>query len=182
MVTALIVVDVQNDFCEGGALAVGGGAAVAAAVARRLDEDGFDVAVATADHHIEPLGHFAESPNFVDTWPEHCVADTPGAAFHPSLDTAQFAAVFRKGRYEAAYSGFEGVSNGVDLHQWLRIRAVEAVEIVGLATDHCVLATALDAMRLGYRTTVRLDLVAGVAPATTEAAIRQMEAAGVRLE
>ncbi|MFM2077697.1 MAG: hypothetical protein RJA49_1587 [Actinomycetota bacterium] len=181
MVTALIVVDVQNDFCEGGALAVDGGAAVAAAVTQRLGEGGFEVAVATADHHIEPLGHFSDSPDYVETWPEHCVADTPGAAFHPALDTASIAAVFRKGRYEAAYSGFEGVSNGVDLHQWLRIRAVEAVEIVGLATDHCVLATALDAVRLGYDTTVRLDLVAGVAPTTTEAALRRMREAGVRL-
>ena len=181
METAVIVVDVQNDFCEGGSLAVEGGAAVAGAVSRRLAEGGFRVAVATADHHIEPEGHFAESPNYVDTWPAHCVADTPGAEFHPALDTSPLAAVFRKGRFEAAYSGFEGESNGVTLDQWLREQGIEAVEIVGLATDHCVLATALDAVRLGYDTTVRLDLVAGVAATTTATALQRMTDEGVRL-
>jgi nicotinamidase/pyrazinamidase len=181
MVTALIVVDIQNDFCEGGSLAVEGGAAVAAAVTQRFAEGGFDVAVATADHHIEPLGHFAPSPDYETTWPVHCVADTAGAAFHPSLDASKLAAVFLKGRYEAAYSGFEGAVNGVGLDEWLRVRAVDAVEIVGLATDHCVLATALDAVRHGYDTAVRLDLVAGVAPATTAAALQRMREAGVRL-
>jgi nicotinamidase/pyrazinamidase len=181
MMTALIVVDIQNDFCEGGALAVDGGAAVAAAVSQRLAAGGYEVAVATADHHIEPEGHFSSSPDFVDTWPVHCVAHTHGAAFHPSLDTAWLAAVFHKGRYEPAYSGFEGAANGVELDDWLCVRAIQAVEIVGLATDHCVLATALDAVRLGYVTTVRVDLVAGVAPASTEAALARMQDAGVLL-
>jgi nicotinamidase/pyrazinamidase len=181
MVTALIVVDVQNDFCEGGSLAVAGGAAVAAAISERLGAGGFELAVATVDHHIDPVGHFASAPDFVDTWPEHCVAGTPGAAFHPSLDTSRFAAVFRKGRFEPAYSGFEGSSDGVGLDEWLRGRAVDSLEIVGLATDHCVLATALDAVRLGYRATVGVDLVAGVATATTDAALARMQAAGVLL-
>jgi nicotinamidase/pyrazinamidase len=181
MVTALIVVDIQNDFCEGGALAVDGGTAVAERVSSHIATGTFHLVVATADHHIEPLGHFSESPDFVDTWPVHCLAHSPGAAFHPALDGAEFAAVFHKGKYEPAYSGFEGSNKGVDLDEWLRVREVDAVEIVGLATDHCVLATALDAVRLGYDTTVRLDLVAGVAPATTAVALGRMREVGIRL-
>jgi nicotinamidase/pyrazinamidase len=181
MVTALIVVDVQNDFCEGGALAVEGGAAVATGVAALLSSTSYAVAVATADHHIEPHGHFADEPDYVDTWPVHCVADTSGAAFHSALTSAVFDAVFLKGRYEPAYSGFEGLARGVELDDWLKARSVDAVDIVGLATDHCVLATALDAVRLGYATTVRLDLVAGVAPDTTRVALQRMEDAGVVL-
>jgi nicotinamidase/pyrazinamidase len=181
MVTALIVVDVQNDFCEGGAMGVEGGSAVAHGVAELVATSPYAVTVATADHHVEPHGHFAEQPDFVTTWPPHCVADTPGAAFHPALDAVEFDAVFLKGRYEAAYSGFEGLSRGVELDDWLRSRDVDAVHIVGLATDHCVLATALDAARLGFATTVHLDLVAGVAPDTTAAALERMHAAGIAL-
>jgi nicotinamidase/pyrazinamidase len=178
---ALIVVDIQNDFCEGGSLAVAGGAAVAERVARRIGDGGFTVVVATADHHVEPLGHFSENPDFVDTWPVHCVAHTPGAAFHPALDQSRFGAIFHKGKYEAAYSGFEGSHRSVSLHDWLCAHSVDEVEIVGLATDHCVLATALDAVRLGYDTSVRLDLVAGVDPDTTAAALNQMREVGVHL-
>jgi nicotinamidase/pyrazinamidase len=178
---ALIVVDIQNDFCEGGSLAVAGGAAVAEKVSRRIDDGGFTMVVATADHHIEPVGHFSATPDFVDTWPVHCVAHTSGAAFHPSLDASKFGAVFHKGAYEPAYSGFEGTHKGVGLHDWLCAHAVDGVEIVGLATDHCVLATALDAIRLGYDTSVRLDLVAGVHPDRTAAALTQMREIGVHL-
>jgi nicotinamidase/pyrazinamidase len=181
MGNALIVVDIQNDFCEGGALAVAGGVAVAERVARRIDDGGFTAVVATADHHIEPLGHFSETPDFVDTWPVHCLAHTPEAAFHPALDPTAFAAVFHKGHYEPAYSGFEGAHRGVSLHDWLCARSVDGVEIVGLATDHCVLATALDAVRLGYDTTVLVDMVAGVHPDTTAAALDRLRLAGVRL-
>ncbi len=181
MVTALIVVDVQNDFCEGGALAVEGGSAVALAVAELIATSPYAVTVATADHHIEPHGHFAAEPDYVDTWPVHCVAHTTGAALHAALASVAFDSVFLKGRYEPAYSGFEGLARGVDLDDWLRSREVDAVEIVGLATDHCVLATALDAVRLGYATTVHVDLVAGVAPDTTAAALERMQNAGVAL-
>ena len=181
MTRALIVVDVQNDFCEGGSLAVTGGAAVAASVAELLTSGGFDHVVATADQHIDPVGHFADEPDFVDTWPEHCVAGTHGAAFHEPLAADRFEAVFGKGAIEAAYSGFEGSADGIALHSWLSARGVDAVEIVGLATDHCIRATALDAARLGYDTTVRLDLVAGVMPDTTDAALAEMRAAGVHL-
>jgi nicotinamidase/pyrazinamidase len=178
---ALVVVDVQNDFCAGGSLAVPGGAEVATAISARLAEGDFDHAVATRDHHIDPGGHFAETPDFVDTWPAHCRVGTAGVELHPNLDTSSIEAVFDKGEYAAAYSGFEARSGGVLLGDWLRARNVDAVEIVGIATDHCVRATALDAARNGFATTVRLDLTAGVARQTVDAALAQLTAAGVRL-
>jgi nicotinamidase/pyrazinamidase len=179
--SAVIVVDVQNDFCEGGTLAVSGGAEVAAAISRRLAAGGFDHAVATRDHHISPGGHFSRHPDFVDTWPAHCVVGTSGVDLHPALDRTGIEAVFDKGEYAAAYSGFEAISEGTGLAQWLRAHDVDAVEIVGIATDHCVRATALDAVAAGFDTTVRLDLTAGVAAATTDAALIQLREAGVRL-
>jgi nicotinamidase/pyrazinamidase len=178
---ALIVVDVQNDFCEGGSLAVAGGTDVARAVTARLALGGFEHAVATRDHHIDPGAHFSESPDYVDSWPEHCVVGTPGVALHPDLDTTRIEAVFDKGEYAAAYSGFEAVHNGDPLGDWLRGRGVDTVEIVGIATDHCVRATALDAARLGFATRVRLDLTAGVAAETVSRALDEMRSAGVEL-
>jgi len=185
---ALIIVDVQNDFCEGGSLAVVGGAAVAAAIADHVEDHAgdYDAVVATADWHVDPGGHFSPSPDFVDSWPEHCVADSSGSAFHPALAPAlgSVQAVFRKGEHAAAYSGFEGRSTDADratLAAWLEERGVSQVDVVGIATDHCVRATALDARREGLETTVLLDLTAGVARTTTEAARRQLDGAGVRL-
>ncbi|WP_432558426.1 isochorismatase family protein [Granulicoccus sp. GXG6511] len=168
---ALIVVDVQNDFCEGGSLAVAGGAATAARISELLggrtgvgDPD-YDFVVATRDHHIDPGPHFAEAPDFVDTWPAHCVAGTPGADFHPALEFRDFDAVFFKGQHEAAYSGFEGATTaGQPLADWLRTNDVDTVDICGIATDHCVRATALDAAEAGLRTTVLLGLTAAVSP------------------
>ena len=181
MAHAVIVVDVQNDFCEGGSLAVAGGFEVARAVTQRLAEGDFDVAVATRDHHIDPGPHFAAEPDFVDSWPAHCVVGTPGVAFCPDFDTRSIEAVFDKGEYSAAYSGFEGCHDAVKLGDWLRARDVDQVEIVGIATDHCVRATALDAVRAGFATTVRLDLTAGVAAGTVASALEEMRAAGVQL-
>jgi nicotinamidase/pyrazinamidase len=182
MKRALLVVDVQNDFCEGGSLAVVGGAAVAAAVSAHLRAGGYDHVVATRDHHVDPGRHFSEAPDYVDTWPVHCRARTPGASFHPDLDVAAIEAVFDKGDYTAAYSGFEGAEpGGTALAHWLAARGVTAVEIAGIATDHCVRATALDAARAGLATTVLLDLCAGVAPETTERALAELTAAGVSL-
>lgn len=183
---ALIIVDVQNDFCEGGSLAVAGGAGVAAAISRALAEPGtatqqWQHIVATKDHHVDPGAHFADRPDYVDTWPAHCVAGTPGADFHPELDTDRIEATFEKGERAAAYSGFEGESAGIGLAAWLRMRDVTEVDIVGIATDHCVRATALDAVRQGLRTRVLLDLTAGVAADTTATALDQMRAAGVDL-
>lgn len=179
---ALLVVDVQNDFCEGGSLAVVGGAAVAAAISTHLRAGSYDHVVATRDHHVDPGGHFSDAPDYVDTWPVHCRARTPGASFHPDLDVAAIEAVFDKGDYTAAYSGFEGAEpGGTALREWLTARGVTAVDVAGIATDHCVRATALDAARAGFTTTVLLELCAGVAPATTERALAEMRAAGVVL-
>jgi nicotinamidase/pyrazinamidase len=181
MSTAIVVLDTQNDFCEGGSLAVPGGTDVARAISRRLAEGGYDHAVATRDHHVSPGSHFSEHPDFVDTWPRHCVVGTEGVELHPELDRTNLEAVFDKGEHAAAYSGFEGASDGVPLADWLRERGVDTVEMVGIATDHCVRATALDAARLGLRTTVRLDLTAGISQQTVAAALVQMRDAGVRL-
>jgi nicotinamidase/pyrazinamidase len=182
MTKALIICDVQNDFCEGGSLAVVGGAEVAADISAALSTvDGWDHVVATKDHHIDPGSHFADEPDFVDSWPPHCVANTSGSEFHAALDTDRIEAVFTKGEHAAAYSGFEGHAGGIGLAAWLRMRDVSDVDIVGIATDHCVRATALDAAREGFGTTVLLDLTAGVAPATTTAALEELRSAGVVL-
>jgi nicotinamidase/pyrazinamidase len=181
MARSIIVVDVQNDFCEGGSLAVAGGTDVARAISARLAAGGFEHAIATRDHHVDPGAHFSEHPDFVDTWPAHCVVGTAGADLHPELDTSAIDAIFDKGEHAAAYSGFEGSSDGVPLADWLRQRDVDAVEVVGIATDHCVRATALDAARAGFATTVRLDLTAGVAAATVARALDELRAANVAL-
>ncbi|NGN69146.1 nicotinamidase [Streptomyces sp. A7024] len=185
---ALIVVDVQNDFCEGGSLAVSGGADVAAAITDLVGQTtaGYQHVVATRDHHIEPGDHFAERPDYVSSWPRHCVAGTEGVGFHPNfapvVASGAIDAVFDKGAYTAAYSGFEGMDeNGVPLADWLRARDVTEVDIVGIATDHCVRMTALDSARLGFTTQVLLDLTAGVAEETTQRALEEMRDAGVEL-
>jgi nicotinamidase/pyrazinamidase len=179
---ALIVVDVQNDFCEGGSLAVAGGAAVAAAISAHIPSAGYDHVVATRDHHIDPGRHFAEHPDFLETWPAHCVVGTGGVELHPALDREPLEAVFDKGEFAAAYSGFEGAAEGVSLADWLRDHSVDAVDVVGIATDHCVRATALDAVGHGFATRVLLPMTAGVDPSTTEAALAQLRSAGVELE
>ena len=183
MARALLVVDVQNDFCEGASLAVVGGAAVARAISDRLDVGDYDHAVATRDRHIDPGGHFSQVPDYVDTWPAHCVAGSSGAELHPDLDRANLELVFDKGEYAAAYSGFEGIADadGRPLLDWLRAHHINTVEIVGIATDHCVRATALDALSSGLTTSVRLDLTAGVARATVDQALEQMRTAGAEL-
>jgi nicotinamidase/pyrazinamidase len=183
MARALLVVDVQNDFCEGGSLAVVGGTAVARAISHRLDIGDYDHAVATRDHHIDPGGHFSKAPDYIDTWPAHCVAGTRGAELHPDLDRTNLELVFDKGEYAAAYSGFEGITDqdGRPLLDWLRAHHIDSVEIVGIATDHCVRATALDAVAGGLTTAVRLDLTAGVARTTVDLALEQMREAGAEL-
>ena len=184
MTRALVVVDVQNDFCEGGSLAVTGGADVAAAISEHVHAHAADYAhvVATRDHHVDPGDHFAEQPDFVETWPAHCVVGTDGVELHPRLDREPIEAVFDKGEHAAAYSGFEGRSDGVALADWLRAHGVDAVDVVGIATDHCVRATALDAVAEGFAARVLLPLTAGVSEATTGAALDQLRTAGVELE
>src|SRR3954451_11267297 len=173
---ALIIVDVQNDFCEGGSLAVAGGAEVAAGISVALASANqrWDHVVATKDFHIDPGAHFSNAPDYVDSWPPHCVAGTPGSDFHPDLVTDRVEAVFTKGEHEAAYSGFQGHADGVGLADWLAGDGVDAGDVVAIATDHCVRATALDAAAAGFATTVLLDLTAGVARPTTEAALAEL--------
>jgi nicotinamidase/pyrazinamidase len=256
-VRALIIVDVQNDFCEGGSLAVTGGGAVARAVTALLaagrdpgddtaahdpagnlggsagtdragddrarndrarndgarndgarndgarndgarndrarndrarndgarnDRAGYDHVVATRDYHVDPGSHFSDQPDFLNSWPPHCVAGTAGASFHPDLDVSAIEAVFTKGTHAAAYSGFEGTdAQATPLADWLRGRGVTDVDIVGIATDYCVRATAIDAARAGLRTRVLLSLTAGVAPDTTQAAAAAIRAAGAEI-
>jgi nicotinamidase/pyrazinamidase len=192
--TALLVVDVQNDFCEGGSLPVKDGAEVAGRIAEYLDSDAhrYDTVAASRDWHTEPGRHFASAmgkgsePDFVDSWPDHCVAGTPGADYHPAIRASvghHARAEFRKGQYEAAYSAFDGTSgdDGVSLLDWLLSQEIDAVDVVGIATDYCVRATALDAVESGLVTTVLDDLVAGVNETTSKAALEELRRSGVRL-
>jgi nicotinamidase/pyrazinamidase len=205
MSRALIIVDVQNDFCEGGSLAVPGGAAVAGAISEYLDghHRDFDYVVATQDWHIDPGSHFSETPDYKDSWPRHCVAGTRGAELHPDLDTEYIDAYFRKGQYAAAYSGFEGLlapedavptgerqagglpgadalesdEDAIGLDDWLQSHDVDDVVVVGIATDYCVKATALDAVQAGYGVTVVRSLTAGIAE-DLEDAVAELELGG----
>ena len=215
MSRALIIVDVQNDFCEGGSLPVEGGAGLAGAISEYVDahHGQFDHVVATQDWHVDPGAHFSEDPDFVDSWPKHCVAGTRGADLHPDLDTEYIQAYFRKGQFTAAYSGFEGLlapddavptgdrkpgampvsgaapgadldvealagEDAIGLDDWLQSHDVEDVVVVGIATDHCVKATALDGVQAGYSVTVLRDLTVGVAEDLDDA-IAEMELGGV---
>ena len=179
-----MIVDVQNDFCEGGSLAVEGGAAAAGAISRFLAAEGgsYRHVVASRDYHVDPGAHFSAQPDFSASWPPHCVAGTAGAEFHPEFDTSRVETVFSKGAHTAAYSAFEGTeAGGAPLGTWLRERGVDALDVVGIATDYCVRATALDAARQGFTTRVLLGLTEGVDPVTTAEALDEMRAAGVEL-
>ena len=189
--SALIVVDVQNDFCEGGSLPVTGGARVAAEIGGLLQAwvdradgaPGYAHVVATRDHHVDPGAHWSAEPDYVDSWPVHCEVGTTGEEWHPDLQPRPFDAVFLKGEHRAAYSGFEGLSEGGDtLADWLRARHVTTVDVCGIATDHCVRATALDAAAQGFETRVLTSLCAGVAPETTAAALSALREAGVSVD
>lgn len=182
-VRALIIVDVQNDFCEGGAVPVAGGAAVAPAVNAYLaGAPGYRYVVATQDFHIDPGNHFSDRPDYSSSWPPHCVAGSAGADFRPDLDTTRIDAVFRKGAYSAGYSGFEGAdANGTPLLEWLRQRGVDEVDVVGIATDHCVRRTAEDAVKGSLRTRVLVDLTAAAAPDSVARALAEMESDGIEL-
>ena len=206
MSRALIIVDVQNDFCEGGSLPVPGGAAVAGAISEYLDAHNseYDYVVATQDWHVDPGSHFSDTPDFKESWPPHCVAGTRGADLHPDLDTEYIDAYFRKGQFAAAYSGFEGLlapedavptgernagglpaarealepdEDAIGLDDWLQSHDVEDVVVVGIATDYCVKATALDAVQAGYGVTVVRSLTAGIAD-DLEDTVAEMELGG----
>lgn len=187
MSRALLIVDVQNDFTEGGALAVDGGDAVASAISAFLatHADDYAVIVASRDWHDETGdngGHFADTPDFVDSWPAHCVAGTDGAAYDPLLDTGAVTHHVRKGQGLPAYSMVEGVSDdGSTVHAVLSAAGVVTADVVGIATDHCVRASALHAIEHGVRVRVLTDLVAGVAPESSEAALAELAHAGAEL-
>lgn len=178
---ALVIVDVQNDFCDvpGASLPVSGGAALAGRISEYMRRSAglYAAVVATRDWHIDPGDHFSSEPDYAGTWPPHCRAGSGGADFHPDLETEPLAAIFSKGQYSASYTGFDGVAaDGAPLEGWLRSRRLEALDIVGIATDYCVRATVLDAARLGFSTRVLADLCAGVAPESTGAALEEMAA------
>jgi len=178
---AFVIVDVQNDFCEGGSLAVTGGAAVARGVTEFLREHRADYALvaATRDYHVDPGAHFAAEPDFKDSWPVHCVAGTEGAELHPDLDRGLVDEVFDKGRDTAAYSGFEARSaDGSLLGERLREAGVEELDVAGIATDYCVRATVLDGLKEGFRVRLLGRLSAGVAEGNSDLAVEEMDRAG----
>jgi nicotinamidase/pyrazinamidase len=187
MSSALFIIDVQNDFTEGGALGVDGGAAVAAGVTRLLAEHPgrYDHVVASRDWHDaddDNGGHISATPDFVDTWPTHCIAGTPGAEYHPALDTARIDVHVKKGQGVPAYSIFEGTADdGSTMAETLERLGVTEIDVVGIATDYCVRASALDALGAGRSVRVLADLVAGVAADSSAAALVELEAAGARI-
>jgi nicotinamidase/pyrazinamidase len=190
MKRALIVVDVQNDFCEGGRLPVHGGAEVAFRIAELLHHwtakdpkaPDYAVAVATRDHHVDPGAHFSKEPDFSDSWPPHCVVGTDGEAFHPNLDPQPFDAIFLKGEHGPARSGFEGrTADGVGLADWLREQGITDVDVCGVPTDHTVRATTLDAVREGFNVRLLTELVAGTTEAGSRSAFEEIRSAGAVL-
>lgn len=200
MARALIIVDVQNDFTEGGALGVDGGGAVAKGVTDLLADSGYDLVVASRDWHDadnDNGGHFGPEPDFTTTWPAHCVAGSPGAEYHPALAADAVDVHIRKGQGVPAYSAFEGTAadaitsvTGDDstsdaapanLSQVLTAHGVDEVDVAGIATDYCVRATVLDAISDGRKVRVLTGLVAGVAPESSEQALKDMAEAGAEL-
>lgn len=190
MSKALFVIDVQNDFCEGGALACQGGAQVANSITAylRTSKTNYDVVIASRDWHTpnsENGGHFptrGNQPDFVTTWPLHCIAGEPGADYHPNLDASLIDIHIKKGQGQHGYSIFEGVTDsGEKLQDLIQRLGVTQVDVVGIATDFCVRASALDANRSGLEVRVITSLTAGVSAASNEAAIDELVDAGVRV-
>lgn len=187
---ALLIVDVQNDFVEGGSLGVTGGREVATRITEHLAARAHDYAVIAASrdwHHADSTnsGHFAapgEDPDYVSTWPVHCVSDHGGSDYAPELAIEAITHHVRKGMGVPAYSAFEGLTDdGAVLAEVLREAGVTEVHLTGIATDYCVRATALDARREGFAVHLLDGLHAGVAPESSEAALGEMAAAGVHL-
>lgn len=187
MTRALFIVDVQNDFTERGALGVEGGDAVAERISRHLEAhaDDYAVVVASRDWHHgddDNGGHFSATPDFVDTWPVHCVGGTYGADYDEVFDTARVTHHLKKGQGKPAYSLFEGVSDdGQTAAGILEEHGIRHIDLVGIATDYCVRASALDAIAVGRSVRVLTDLIAGVHPTSSAAALAEIEAAGAEL-
>ena len=189
MRNALLVIDVQNDFVEGGSLAVKGGREVAGMVSRHLRhfKGEYQFVAATRDYHEDPGDHFSDHPDFQSTWPPHCVAGTPGAGFCPPIQNLVreklIQTVVTKGQHAAAYSGFEGVdARGHLLLEVLKENRVDHIDICGLATDYCVRATALDARKAEFQVRILLNLCAPVSPETGQQALEEMKAAGCQIQ
>ena len=188
MPRALLIIDVQNDFCEGGALAVSGGAAVAGKISKFLESSSYDLVVASRDWHDADnynSGHFAQAgqdPNYKTNWPVHCVAETPGAQYHPNLNISSIDEHIFKGQGKNGYSIYEGITkSGQKFDQLLAQRQIDEVDVVGIATDHCVLASAMDSKNHGLKVRVISSLTAGVSETSTEAAIDQMIDSGIEV-
>jgi nicotinamidase/pyrazinamidase len=188
MSKALFVIDVQNDFCEGGALACQGGAHVASSITSYLkgNKASYVKVIASRDWHTPNSangGHFpaaGNDPDFVNTWPLHCVAGTTGAEYHPNLDLALIDIHIKKGQDQPGYSIFEGVTDtGEKIQDLLTRLRITEVDVVGIATDYCVRASALAAKKFGLDVRVITSLTAGVAASSTEAAIDELVDAGV---
>ncbi|WP_173922297.1 isochorismatase family protein [Agromyces sp. Marseille-P2726] len=190
MTRALFIIDVQNDFTEGGALGVDGGAAVAAGITEFLGRhrDEYDLVVASRDWHSgehDNQGHFAigdMDPDFVNSWPPHCVAGTEGAEYHEGLEQEHIDVHIKKGQGVPAYSIFEGTDeSGASVSEVLTSRGISDVDVVGIATDYCVRASALDALEHGQHVRVFTDLIAGVATESSEAALAELGHAGAEI-
>lgn len=187
MSKALFIVDVQNDFTEGGALAVDGGHAVAEGITQHLQAHAgeYSLIIASRDWHDaegDNGGHFHPEPDYVDTWPVHCVGGTEGAEYDPGLDTSAVTHHVKKGQGRPAYSLFEGTTDdGETVEQLLDEHGVVDVDVVGLATDYCVRASALDAIEHGRHVRILTDLVAGVAAESSDAALAELAHAGAEL-
>ncbi|MFD7589093.1 isochorismatase family protein [Kitasatospora sp. NPDC059811] len=189
MPRAVLLVVVTTYFGGGGGGGGGGAPARARAIAELVqgpEREGWARVVATRDHHIDPGPHFSAQPDFRESFPVHCVVGSEGGEFHPSfapaVDAGAVDEVFFKGAHSASKSGFEGfAADGTRLADWLRGQGVDAVDVVGIATDHCVKATALDAVKAGFATRVLLDYTAGVATETTVTALGELRQAGVDL-
>ena len=181
----LLVVDIQNDFCEGGALAIAGAnAAYVAKVNRYLTQ--FDCIVATQDSHPAHHNSFTANDPLDGLWPIHCVKGTVGWEFHPELNTQVFTRVFAKGENSKvdSYSGFldNDRTSSTGLHDYLQTQGITAVTIIGLALDYCVKFTALDAATVyHYDTTVAIDYTLAVNPDDILATLATLEAAGVNI-
>ena len=188
MAKALLIVDIQNDFTEGGALGVDGGDAVATDVTRYLGAHAgdYDAIIASRDWHDADSnngGHFSRVPDFVSTWPVHCVANTKGAEYDPLLTTDAITAHVRKGQGTPDYSAFQGTTEtGERLGDLLKNLTITEVDVVGIATDHCVCATVLDALKGGWSVRVFQDLIAGVGKDSSTLALAEMDAAGAVIE
>ena len=187
MSKALFIVDVQNDFTERGALGVTGGDEVAARITRFLADhaDDYAIVVASRDWHDgdnDNGGHFADEPDFVDTWPVHCVGGTFGAEYDDVFDTSRVTHHLKKGQGKPAYSLFEGISDeGRTATELLGEHGILDIDVVGLATDYCVRASALDAIAAGRHVRIFTDLIAGVHPESSETALAEIAHAGAEL-